>query len=328
MSEAHNRDIAVLIPCFNEAASIARVIAEMRRALPTAAIYVYDNNSTDATYLQARDAGAIVRREPRQGKGNVVRRMFADIEADVYVLVDGDATYDADSARGLVDHLLANQLDLVNGARVSDAKKDPASYRPGHRFGNWLISSSVGFIFKRGVGDMLSGLKVMSRRFVKSFPALSTGFEIETEITVHALELGMPLDELSVPYGQRVEGSASKLNTVRDGIRIAKLIFKLVRVEKPMLFFGSIFVLLAAVATAFGVSLFIEFRATGLVPRLPTAVLSTGMMLVAFLSAACGLILENVKLGRAEAKRMTYLAIPVTGLESAAAPQRKRESLV
>jgi glycosyltransferase involved in cell wall biosynthesis len=308
-------EIAILIPCYNEAAAIGRVVHDFREALPTASIYVYDNNSADDTVAQARAAGAIVRREPRQGKGNVVRRMFADVEADVYVMVDGDATYDARSARDLVEHLLANQLDFVNGSRKTIAVADQ-SYRPGHRTGNWIISNTVGFVFNRGIEDMLSGLKVMSKRFVKSFPCLSTGFEIETEITVHALELSMPLGERPVPYGERLVGSASKLNTIRDGVRIAKMIFKLLRTEKPMLFFGGIFLVLAAVATFLGIGLFIEFRATGLVVRFPTAILATGMMLVAFLSAACGLILENVKLGRAEAKRMTYLSIPRTSAQA------------
>ena len=261
--------------------------------MPAATIYVYDNNSSDDTVVRARIAGAIVRSEKRQGKGNVVRRMFADVDADVYVIVDGDLTYDPVSARACVEYLLEQGLDFVNGARATDKQ----SYRPGHRFGNWLISSSVGFVFTRGVDDMLSGLKVMSRRFVKSFPCLSSGFEIETEITIHALELGMPLGEVNVPYGERLEGSTSKLNTIRDGIRISQLIFKLIRVEKPMLFFGSIFVLLALIATAFGISLLIEFEQTHLVPRLPTAVAAMGTMLLAFLSAACGLILETVTLG-------------------------------
>jgi glycosyltransferase involved in cell wall biosynthesis len=307
MNAALLPEIAVLIPCFNEAHAIGLVVADFRAALPTAKIYVYDNNSTDETVALATKAGAIVRREPRQGKGNVVRRMFADIDSDVYVLVDGDATYDAQSARACVEHLLENGLDFVNGARVSEMQK---SYRPGHRFGNWMISNSVGFVFSRGVDDMLSGLKIMSRRFVKSFPCLSAGFEIETEITVHALELGMPLGELKVPYRERIEGSASKLNTFKDGFRISSLILKLVRNERPMLFFGTIFLALAVLALGFGLSIFLEYEATHLVPRLPTAVFATGLMLAGLLSVACGLILETVTLGRKEYKRMTYLAIP------------------
>ncbi len=310
--------VAVLLPCYNEGLAIGRVVADFRAAMPTAAIYVYDNNSTDDTVEQARRAGAIVRHELRQGKGNVIRRMFADIDADVYVMADGDATYVAESARELVAHLCDQRLDFVNGARVSEGTQ--AAYRPGHRFGNWLISNSVGFVFSRGVDDMLSGMKIMSRRFVKSFPALSSGFEIETEITVHALELAMPLGEWPTPYRERVVGAASKLNTFRDGWRIAKLIFKLVRVEKPMLFFGTIFWVLALISLGLGISLFAEFRATGLVPRLPTAVAATGMMLAAFLSAACGLILENVTLGRKETKRMTYLAIPPYASDEAEHP--------
>jgi len=216
MNPALLPEIAILIPCYNEAASIGLVVADFRAALPTAKIYVYDNNSTDDTVALATKAGAIVRREPRQGKGNVVRRMFADVDSDVYVLVDGDATYDAQSARACVEHLLENGLDFVNGARVSDAQK---SYRPGHRFGNWLISNSVGFVFSRGIDDMLSGLKIMSRRFVKSFPCLSAGFEIETEITVHALELGMPLGELPVPYRCRIAGQSKVAGTLKGSVK-------------------------------------------------------------------------------------------------------------
>ena len=315
MSPELGPEVAILIPCYNEAEAIALVVADFQAAIPGAKIYVYDNNSRDQTVAIATKAGAIVRREPRQGKGNVVRRMFADIDADVYVLVDGDATYDAKSARTCVDHLLENGLDFVNGARVSDVQK---SYRPGHRFGNWMISNSVGFVFSRGIEDMLSGLKIMSRRFVKSFPCLSSGFEIETEITVHALELGMPLGELPVPYRERLEGSVSKLNTFSDGFRISSLILKLVRNERPMLFYGSIFLVLAAIAIGFGLSVFIEFETTHLVPRLPTAVFATGVMLAGLLSVACGLILETVTLGRKENKRMTYLSIPPAGARVAA----------
>jgi glycosyltransferase involved in cell wall biosynthesis len=302
-------EVAVIIPCFNEASAIAGVVADFREALPASKIYVYDNNSADKTVSEAKGAGAILRSEARQGKGQVIARALADVDADVYVIVDGDGTYDASSARELVVHLLSNGLDFVNGARVSG---DPKSYRAGHRFGNWLLSNAVGVIFNRGVRDMLSGLKVMSRRFVRSFPCLSSGFEIETEITVHALELRMPLDELRVPYRERPDGSNSKLKTYRDGMRIARLIFKLVRVEKPVLFFGAISAVLTAVAAALGISLFREYQATGLVPRFPTAILATGMVLVAVVSAACGIILENVSLGRRESKRMVYLSVGPT----------------
>jgi hypothetical protein len=303
---ARDPAVAVLIPCFNEAGSIACVVSDFRSALPGAVVYVYDNNSTDDTGSKAAAAGAIVRREPQQGKGHVVRRMFADVEADVYVLVDGDDTYDAFAARDLVTRLLDDGLDMVNGRRIPT---NPGSYRSGHRFGNWLLSRTVATIFGPRVVDMLSGLKVLSRRFVKSFPCLTTGFEIETELTVHALELQMPLAEVPVPYRERPVGSASKLNTLRDGLRIGWLILKLLRSERPMVFFGCAFVFLATLSSLMGIELFVEWKRTGLVLRMPTAVLCTGMMLLAFLSVVCGMILETVTLGRREAKRMVYLAI-------------------
>lgn len=298
--------VAVLLPCYNEQASIARVVADFQRALPGARIYVYDNNSSDQTIAIARAAGAIVRRETQQGKGHVVRRMFADIDAEVYVMSDGDDTYDASAAPLLIAALRDRDLDLVNGRRVSS---DPAAYRSGHRFGNWLLTSMVAFIFGKRIADMLSGYKVMSRRFVKSFPCLSTGFEIETEIAVHALELMMPLEELPIAYRERGIGSSSKLRTVRDGLRICWTILRLLRAERPMAFFGSIFALLASVSSILGWQIFVEFERTGLVPRLPTAVFCTGVMLLAFLSVVCGMVLETVTLGRRENKRMVYLSI-------------------
>jgi glycosyltransferase involved in cell wall biosynthesis len=310
-------NIAVLIPCYNEEAAVPKVVADFRKALPGAAIYVYDNNSRDRTVEVARSAGAIVRTEPLQGKGNVVRRMFADVEADVYVLVDGDATYDAASAPMMVKKLLDGPLDMVNGARVTDIEK---AYRPGHRFGNWLLTSMVSWIFGDRFSDMLSGYRVMSRRYVKSFPALSAGFETETELTVHALELRMPTAEVATPYKDRPVGSVSKLSTFRDGFRILWTIVVLVKEERPMHFF-SVFALLSALAsTILIVPIVIEFFQTGLVPRLPTAVLSMGLMILGFLSLTCGLVLDTVTRGRREMKRMRYLNIPAPCVRSAGDP--------
>lgn len=299
--------IAVLVPCYNEEAAVVRVVADFRRVLPGAAIYVYDNNSHDNTIEVARHAGAIVRTEPLQGKGNVVRRMFADIEADIYVLVDGDATYDADSAPKMIQALLDGPLDMVNGARVTRIEE---AYRPGHRFGNWLLTSMVAWVFGNRFRDMLSGYRVFSRRYVKSFPALAAGFETETELTVHALELRMPTAEIETPYKDRPAGSVSKLSTFRDGFRILWMIIVLIKEEKPMAFFSLLSGLLAFMSIGLIAPILIEFFETGLVPRLPTAVLSMGLMILAFLSLSCGLILETVTRGRSEMKRMRYLNIP------------------
>jgi glycosyltransferase involved in cell wall biosynthesis len=300
-----DRSLAVLVPCHNEASAVARVVQEFRSNLPAALIYVYDNGSTDDTAQIARDSGAIVRSEPLLGKGNVVRRMFADIEADIYVMVDGDGTYDAAAAPGLVQRLVRDGLDMVNCARVPAAD---GVYRPGHRFGNRILTGLVARVFGKGLKDMLSGYRVMSRRFVKSFPALSTGFEIETEITVHALELRVPIDEMSAPYFVRSRGSASKLRTMRDGMRILRVIVHLVKEERPLQFFSIIFAILAAVSLTLGVPVVIQFLETGLVGRLPSAVLATGLMILAFLSLFCGLVLDTVTRGRRELKRLIYLA--------------------
>jgi glycosyltransferase involved in cell wall biosynthesis len=300
--------VAVLIPCLNEEVAIQKVVSDFRDALPDARIFVYDNGSTDRTSAVARAAGAIVRREPLQGKGNVVRRMFADIEADIYVLVDGDDTYDAASAPAMIQRLIDDSLDMVNGARE---EKSEAAYRRGHRFGNRLLTGLVARFFGERMSDMLSGYRIMSRRFVKSFPALATGFETETELTVHALELRMPIVELMTPYRERPAESASKLRTIPDGIRIMRLIMRLVREERPLEFFSLVAGLLALISVLLGIPLVIEFLNTGLVPRLPTAVLAMGLMLLSFLSLACGLILSTVTRGRAEAKRLHYLSIPI-----------------
>ena len=304
--------IAVLVPCYNEEKSIAKVVADFRAALPGATIFVFDNNSTDRTVERARAAGAEVFNEPHQGKGHVVRRMFTDVEADIYVLVDGDATYDAPSAPKLVDLLLRERLDMVVGTRVDG---EVAAYRKGHRTGNWLLTAFVAQVFGRAFTDMLSGYRVFSRRFVKSFPVLSGGFEIETELTVHALELGLPVAEVPTPYYARVSGSTSKLNTWRDGFRILRTIFKLYRAERPLRFFGSIGAMLALIAIGLAIPVLVTYFETGLVPRLPTAILSMGLMLLAFLCTAAGLILDTVTRGRRETKLFAYLALRAPGEE-------------
>jgi len=308
MVDAASLDVAVLIPCYNEAVAITRVVEDFRAALPNARIFVYDNNSSDDTAGVARRAGAIVRHEPWQGKGNVVRRMFSDIEADIYVLVDGDGTYHAPSASRLIDALLDQQLDMVVGARVEQAS---AAYRPGHRFGNMALTGLVSTIFGRNIRDMLSGYRVFSRRFVKSFPAMSSGFEIETELSVHALELRMKIAELDTPYGARPEGSVSKLSTFRDGWKILKLVSHLVKEERPADFFGAAFIVLLLLSLGLGAPVIVEFAQTGLVPRFPTAILATGIMVLAFLMLTCGIILETVTTSRREMKRLAYLQIPL-----------------
>lgn len=300
--------VAVLLPCYNEAAAIGQTVADFRAALPEAEIYVYDNNSTDKTVEVAAAAGAIVRTERMQGKGNVVRRMFADVEADIYIMADGDATYEAAAAPDLIDMLVSDQLDMVVGARKSEVE---AAYRRGHRLGNALLTGMLAWLFGRSFTDILSGYRVFSRRFAKSFPVLSEGFEIETEISVHALELRMPVAERITAYAARPEGSESKLSTYRDGWRILKTILTLFRIEKPMAFFGIIGGALALTAILLSIPLFLTYFETGLVPRLPTAVLATGLMLVAFLSWVCGLILDTVVRGRREMRRLAYLAHPV-----------------
>ncbi|HYE28120.1 MAG TPA: glycosyltransferase family 2 protein [Allosphingosinicella sp.] len=302
--------VAVLLPCFNEEAAIARTVAAFRDALPGAAVYVYDNNSRDRTGEVARAAGAIVREERMQGKGHVVRRMFADVEADVYVMADGDATYDAAAAPELVRRLVEDRLDMVVGARRSEVEE---AYRRGHRLGNKLFTGLLSGLFGRSFTDIFSGYRVFSRRFVKSFPALSRGFETETEISVHALELAMPVAEVVTAYGARPEGSESKLSTWRDGWRIARTLLHLFRIERPVLFYGGFAAFLAAVATILAIPLVVTFVETGLVPRFPTAILVTGLMVVAFLSFGVGLILDTVVRGRREVRRLHYLALPAVG---------------
>ncbi len=310
-------ELAVIVPCLDEEAAIGQVVRDFRAALPTATVYVYDNGSTDRTVDVARAAGAVVRREPLKGKGNVVRRMFADVEADVYVLVDGDDTYDASAAPALVQALVEGSLDMVNGARQGGGED---AYRAGHRLGNIVLTGLVARVFGNRIRDMLSGYRAFSRRYVKSFPALSSGFEIETELTVHALELRMPMKELGTRYKERPQGSASKLKTYRDGVRILRTILLLLKEERPLAFFTAIFAALSSASIVLSLPLFETYHRTGLVPRLPTALLSTGLMILSFLSLAAGLILDSVARGRRELKRLRYLE--VRGPTALAGPTR------
>lgn len=298
--------IAVLLPCLNEEAAIAEVVKDFKAAVPSATIHVYDNNSTDNTTAVARAAGAVISNETRQGKGNVVRRMFSDVDADIYVLADGDGTYDASALPGMLKLFLSEQLDFLNGARVHDSA---GAYRPGHRFGNRVLTGLVREVFGRQLNDMLSGYKVLSRRFVKSFPAASSGFEIETELAVHALEQRMPMAEVSTRYSERPPGSASKLRTIRDGVRILFLISRLVKDERPFQFFGLWGLASILVGLLFGSEVVVTYLQTGLVPRLPMAVLGLGLIILGVISIFSGLILDMVASGRREIRRMFYLSI-------------------
>ncbi len=310
-----NRDpggsrIAVLIPCFNEEETVAEVVSAFRKSLPAARVFVYDNASTDSTAARAREAGAFVRRVPLRGKGHVVCRMFSDVDADIYVLVDGDDTYDASAASALVQRLCDDGLDMVCAAR---SEAGQAAYRAGHRFGNRLLSAIVARMFHGHLEDMLTGYRVFSRRFVKTFPALSAGFEIETQLTVHALSMRIPFAEVPTPYKARPVGSQSKLHTYEDGWRILSTIVYLVKDERPLGFFTLLFVLLTSTSVGLAWPVVTEFMATGLVPRFPTAILSTGMMLLGFLCLACGMVLDSVNNGRREVKRLHFLSEPTPG---------------
>ena len=302
--------VVVLIPCYNEEVAITKVVADFRAALPEARIYVFDNNSSDNTSAVARAAGAEVRRETLQGKGNVVRRAFADVDADIYLLVDGDDTYDASAAPGMIDLLVADHLDMVNGARVTDIA---AAYRPGHRLGNLVLTGLVRLVFGDRISDMLSGYRVFSRRFVKSFPSLASGFETETEFTVHALDLKMPVGEVTTRYKDRPVGSVSKLRTYSDGLRILHTIVVLVKDERPLQFFASVALVLGILGLGVGARVVLDYIETGLIPRLPSAILASAFEILAFLSLASGLILDSVARGRKEVKRLAYLAIPGVG---------------
>jgi glycosyltransferase involved in cell wall biosynthesis len=299
--------VAVLIPCHNEGNAIASVVRDLRKALPAAAIYVYDNNSSDDTIARAQAAGAIVRSETAQGKGHVVRRMFADVDADIYLMLDGDGTYDAASAPRLIQHLRDQHLDMVVGARLSSAGNE--LFRRGHRWGNRLINWVVDRLFDSPFTDILSGYRAMTRRFVKSFPALASGFEIETMLTVHALELRLPVAEVECPYRERAQGTHSKLQTYRDGWRILFTIFQLLKTIRPFFFFGVISFIFVAAALLSGIPVVIEYLETGLVPRFPTAILATGLMVLAGISLTAGLILDSVSRGVRDIKRLHYLAL-------------------
>jgi glycosyltransferase involved in cell wall biosynthesis len=299
--------VAVMIPCYNEELTVAKVVSDFKALLPGATVYVYDNNSTDRTIEVATSAGAVVGREPLQGKGNVVRRMFADIEADIYVLVDGDDTYSADRTAEAIDIMTSERLDMIVGVRKTHIDK---AYRFGHRFGNQLFTGLVASVFSARTKDMLSGYRVFSRRFVKSFPGLSRGFEIETELTVHALELRVPMMDIEITYKDRPEGSESKLSTVRDGVQILKAILFLLKEERPFQFFSAISGLLFLVALVLGIPVVSEYVETGLVPRLPTAVLSSSLVVLSALLFVSGLIMDAVSGGRRETKRLHYLQYP------------------
>lgn len=299
--------IAILLPCYNEGLVIGTVVGRFREILPQARIYVYDNNSSDNSASVARAAGAIVRTETRQGKGFVVRRMFADIDADIYIMCDADGTYDAQAAPRLLRRLVDDGLDMMVGTRTDVSG---TAYRPAHRFGNWMLTALVRTMFGGGFSDMLSGYRVFSRRFVKSFPMMSQGFEIETELTIHALQLGMPTSEEPTQFKDRVEGSESKLQTVSDGFRILWTIGMLLKQERPFALFSSIALLLFCLSLLFGYPVILEYMRSGTVPRLPMAVLATGTMILAFLSLFCGLILDTVTRGRKEAKLLRYLDVP------------------
>jgi glycosyltransferase involved in cell wall biosynthesis len=317
--------IAVLVPCYNEEAAVATVVTDFRKSLPTARIFVYDNNSSDRTAEIARAAGAEVRTERRKGKGHVVRRMFADVDADIYVLVDGDATYDATSAPRMIDSLISNHLDMVVGFRVDQAQ---AAYRTGHRTGNLMLTSFLTLVFGDSFKDILSGYRVFSRRFVKSFPVLSDGFEIETELSVHALELALPVTEIETPYYARPAGSFSKLNTWRDGFQILGTILKLYRSEKPLRFFTAMGIFLMVVSISLAIPVVETYLDTGLVPRLPTAVLSMGLMIMAVLAVSSGLVLDTVTRGRREMKLLAYLSqAPAGRAVTVIAPTAARNDL-
>jgi glycosyltransferase involved in cell wall biosynthesis len=313
LASSHSQPrIAVILPCYNEEAAIAATVAGFRHALPGATVYVYDNNSRDRTREVAAEAGAVVRTERQQGKGHVVRRMFADVDADIYLMADGDLTYDPKAAPVMVDLLIAEQLDMVVGTRRHEEKE---AYRGGHVLGNKLFTGILSGLFGRSFTDIFSGYRVFSRRFVKSFPVLSAGFEIETEISVHALELRMPVGEVETAYGARPEGSHSKLSTYSDGWRILKTIATLYRVERPALFYGLIGALLLALALVLAIPLVLTYLHTGLVPRVPTAILVTGITVIAVLCFFAGLILDTVTRGRREVRRLAYLAYPAPGGE-------------
>ncbi len=302
-----NKKIAVIVPCYNEAQAVYKVVSDFRKILPAADIYVFDNNSTDETAAVANEAGALVRHVGYKGKGNVVRRMFADVDADIYVMVDGDDTYEAAAAPKMIEHLLNDNLDMVVGTRVENG--DEKTYRPGHRFGNKMLTGTVSKIFKGSFSDMLSGYRVFSRRYAKSFPSHSHGFEIETELTIHALELRMRIGEVQTAYGERPEGSVSKLSTYRDGIKILRTIIQLYAYERPLFFYTMIALFMATISFILGVPLIDEYLQTGLVPRFPTAIAAASVMVMGMLSLICGVISHLITVSRRETKYLAYLSI-------------------
>jgi glycosyltransferase involved in cell wall biosynthesis len=310
MTDSFHPHVAVVVPCYNEAATIAQVVADFGRVLPDADIFVFDNRSSDDTARIAADAGARVVHVPLQGKGNVVRRMFADVEADIYVMVDGDATYDANAAPRLIERLVSEGLDMVVGTRASEKVEERQAYRFGHRFGNRMLTRCVSMLFRNTFTDILSGYRVFSRRYAKSFPSHSAGFEIETELTVHALELRMPVGEEDTAYGARPTGSQSKLRTYRDGTRILITILKLFNAEKPLAFFSIGFLLATSLSVGLATPLLTTYLETGLVPRLPTALLCVALALLGGILLVCGLVLHTVTRGRREAKWLAYLSLP------------------
>ncbi|EJF21482.1 MULTISPECIES: glycosyltransferase family 2 protein [Citrobacter] len=302
--------IAVIVPCYNEASAIAKVVSDFNKYLPEATVYVFDNNSTDGTADVAANAGAIVRHVGHKGKGNVVRRMFADIDADIFVMVDGDDTYEAAASPAMINKLLDENLDMVVGCRVENG--DDKTYRPGHRFGNKMLTGTVSTIFKGSFTDMLSGYRVFSKRYAKSFPCHSHGFEIETELTIHALELRMRIGEVQTSYGERPEGSVSKLSTYKDGIKILKTIVQLYAYERPLFFYTLIATVFALISIILGFPLLKDYVETGLVPRFPTAIAAASIMILGFLSLVCGVISHLTTISRREMKYLTYLSIPMT----------------
>lgn len=303
-----NKKVAVIVPCYNEASAIDKVVSDFKLHLPDAVIYVFDNNSSDGTADVAKKAGAVVMHVGYKGKGNVVRRMFADVGADIYVMVDGDDTYEAAAAPKMINRLIEDNLDMVVGTRVENG--DEKTYRPGHRFGNKMLTGTVSTIFKGSFSDMLSGYRVFSRRYAKSFPCHSHGFEIETELTIHALELRMRIGEVSTEYGERPEGSISKLSTYKDGIKILKTIVQLYAYERPLFFYSLIALFFAAVSLAIGAPVIAEFIRTGLVPKLPSAIAAASIMIMAILSVVCGVVSHLVTISRRENKYLAYLSIP------------------
>ena len=313
-----NLGIAVLIPCLNEEPAVEAVVRDFHRALPSATIYVYDNGSTDRTREVARDAGAIVRIEPQRGKGNVVRRMLADVDADLYVIVDGDGTYDAATAPEMIERLVENNLDMVVATRT-DAPGE--TFRKGHKAANEGFATLIQTLFGHRLIDLFSGYRVLTRRFVKSFPGYSSGFEVETELAIHALSMKIPMEEIPAPFGHRAPGSESKLSTFGDGMRVLRVVFYFLKEVRPFLFFVTVAGILAVLSLIIAYPVFVTYAETGLVPRFPTAILASAIMLLAFLSFACGLILDSVAAGRWETKRRAYLAEPrlaVTGTGVAA----------